>query len=126
MTKLEPIAAYPLELILATAIGGSYYIECDSVAQAISIRDEFYGTRHRLTSIEGRLTRKEKERVVTLKPILVILSEKGSRQRLDSKRKINLPRIGIASSSPLDIEVERSEAQESMVQLMHNKLVWVA
>lgn len=123
MTRLKPIAAYPLELISATAIGGSYYIECDSVAQAISIRDKFYGTRQRLTSIEGRLTRKEKEQVLTLKPILVIVSEKGNRRHLDLKRKTTLPRIGIDSSGPLDIEVERSEAQESMVQLMHNRLV---
>lgn len=121
MTRLDPIAAYPL--ILATAIDGSYYIECNNVSQAISIRDEFYGARRRLTSIEGGLTRKEEERVVTLKPILVILSEKGSRQSLVSKPKTTLPRIGIGSSNPLDIEVERSKAQEAMVQLMHNKLM---
>ncbi len=121
MTRLDPIVAYPL--ILATAIDGSYYIECDTVSQASSIRDEFYGTRHRLTSIEGRLTRKEEERVVALKPILVILSEKGSHQLLVSKPKTTLPRIGIDSSNPLDIEVERSRAHGAMVQLMHNKLM---
>ena len=120
MTRLDPIAAYPL--ILATAIDGSYYIECDNVTQAIFIRDEFYGTRHRLTSIEGRLPPKEEERVVTLKPTLVILSEKGSHQDLASKPKTTLPRIGIHSSDPLNIEVERSKSQEAMARLMHNRL----
>ena len=121
MIRLDAIAAYPL--ILATEIDGSYYIECDNVTQAISIRDESYGTRHRLTWTGGRLTRKEEERVVTLKPILVVLSEKGSRQPRVSKAKTTLPRIGIDSSNPLDVEAERSKAQEAMVQLMHNKLM---
>jgi hypothetical protein len=123
VTGLRPIAAYPPQLILATAIDGSYRIECEDVLQAIAIRDQFYGTRHRLTSVEGRLTRKEKERVVTLKPILVVLSEKGSVRHLGSRPKTVLPRIGIDSSNPLDIEAERSKAQEAMVQLMHNKLM---
>ena len=121
MTRLDPIATYPL--ILATAIDGSYYIECDNVTQAISIRDKFYGTRYRLTSIEGRLPSKEEERVVTLKPTLVILSEKGSHQLPVSKPKTALPRIGIDSSDPLNLGVERSKAQEAMVQLMHKKLM---
>lgn len=123
MTGLQPIAAYSIQPILATAIDGSYYIEFDNVMRAIAIRDEFYGTRHRLASIEGRLTRKEEERVVTLKPILVILSEKGGPRQLSSKPKAILPRIGIDSSNPMDVEVERSDAQEAMVQLMHNKLM---
>ena len=123
MTRLEPTATYPLQFILATAIDGSYYIECDNVIRAVAIRDEFYGTRHRLVSIEGRLTRTKEERVVTLKPILVILSEKGSRRHLGSKPKTTLPRIGIDSSNPLDIEVERSEAQKAMVQLMRNNVM---
>ena len=118
---MTPITAYPL--FIATAIDGSYYIECDSVSQAISIRDEFYGARCRLTSIEGSLTRKGEGRVVTLKPILVVLSEKGSYQPPVSKPKTTLPRIGIGSSNPVDIEVERFKAQEAMVQLMHNKLM---
>jgi hypothetical protein len=110
------------KLFLATATDDSYYIECSDVMQAISIRDEFYGTRHRLSSVEGRLTHKEEERVVTLEPILVILSEKGGPP---SKPKARLPRIGIDWWKPLDIQIERSEAQRAMVQRMHDKLKWV-
>lgn len=91
--------------------------------QAIAIRDEFYGTRHRLTSVERRLAHKEEERLVTFKPILVILSEKGRPQTLGSKPKARLPRIGIDSWKPRDIEAEIFKAQESMIQLMQNKLL---
>lgn len=108
-------------VFLATAIDGSYYIECSNVMQAIAIRDEHNGTRHRLRSIEGRLPHKEEERVVTLNPILVILSEKGYPQYLGSKPKATLPRIGIDSSSSLDIE--RSKAQKRMMWLMHDRLM---
>ena len=88
--------------------------------QAIAIRDEFYGTRHRL--VEGRLTHKKEDRVVTLKPTLAILSEKGSPRSIGSKPKVSLPRIGIHWWNPLDVEIERSKAQRTMVQLMHDKL----
>jgi hypothetical protein len=91
--------------------------------QAMTLRDEFYGTRHRLTSVEGRLPRKEEERVVTLEPVLVILSEKGSHRHPGLRPKTGLPRIGIDRWNPLDIEVERSNAQGTMVQLMHDKLM---
>lgn len=110
-------------LFSATAIDGSYYIECSSVLQAISIRDEYYGTRHRLTSIEGRLPRKEYGRVVTLNPILVILSEKGDPRYVGSKPKATLPRIGIDSSSPLDIQAERFRAKNRMVWKMRERLM---
>ena len=123
MARLQTNAAYSLQLILATAIDGSYYIECSNVMQAIAIRDEYYGTRHRLTSIEGRLPHKEGERVVTLNPILVILSEKGDPRYLGSKARATLPRIGIDSSSPVDIKIEKSKAQETMVRLMREKLM---